>query len=98
MTSKTSSAGDRETTAGKRMTLSQVVESLLSRGGSEHSSVTLSRNAKGETQIEVVVRTGETGGVETIVAAETAAQEVYDRLRSRYPLSTGYTGASEAAK
>lgn len=81
----------------KRMSLSDVVEALLNRGGSEHSSVTLSRNSKGETQIEVVVRTGETGGVQTIADAESAAQEVYDRLRARYPMSSGYVGAGGEA-
>jgi hypothetical protein len=81
--------------APKRMSLSQVVEALLNRGGSEHSSVTISRNAKGETQLEVVVRTGETGNVQTIEDAETAAQAVYDRLRTRYPF--GGNGAPEAS-
>lgn len=69
----------------RRLTLTDVVEKLLDRGGSEHSSVTLSRNAKGETQIEVVVRTGEAGSVQTIEEAEAAAVSVYERLRDRYP-------------
>lgn len=86
---KTSSTGGGETAAPKRMSLSQVVEALLQRGGGEHSSVTISRNAKGETQLEVVVRTGETGGLETIEQAEQAAQAVYDRLRVRYPFGSG---------
>lgn len=68
-----------------RMTLSQVVEKLLERGGTEHSSVTLSRNAKGATQIEVVVRTGEGGSVTTVEEAEAVAISVYERLRGRYP-------------
>lgn len=80
----------------KRMSLSQVVEALLQRGGSEHSSVTLSRNAKGETQIEVVVRTGEAGDVTTIEEAEAAAVAVYDRLREAYTYGgdAGNGGAS----
>src|SRR5207244_12067809 len=53
-------------TPSKRMTLSQVVEALLNRGGGERSSVALSRNAKGETQIGATVRTADTGAVETI--------------------------------
>jgi hypothetical protein len=77
------------TPAPKRMSLSQVVEALLQRGGSEHSSVTLTRNAKGETQIEVVVRTGEAGDVTTIEEAEAAAIAVYDRLRERYTYGEG---------
>lgn len=89
---KPGTAGGDSAPAPKRMSLSQVVEALLQRGGGEHSSVTLSRNAKGETQLEVVVRTGETGGLETIEQAEAAAQEVYDRLRERYPFG-GDAGA-----
>ena len=69
----------------RRLTLSQIVELLLQRGGAGGSSVSLTRNAKGETQLEVVVRTGEHGDVQTIAQAEQAAQEVYDRLRLRYP-------------
>lgn len=76
-----------------RLTLSQIVEKLLARGGIEHSSVTLSRNAKGETQIEVVVRTDQPGHIETVEEAETKAAEVFDRLRGRFPLSSGYVGA-----
>jgi hypothetical protein len=70
-----------------RMTLSRVVEQLLARGGAEHSSVTLSRNAKGETQIELVVRTGERSEVETIEQAVELAEQLYDRLRERYPFA-----------
>lgn len=68
-----------------RMTLSQVVEKLLERGGSEHSSVTLSRNAKGNTQIEVIVRTGENSSVTSVEEAEAVAISVYERLTVRYP-------------
>lgn len=71
--------------AGQRMTLSRIVEQLLRRGSVEHSSVTLSRNSKGDTQIEVVVRTGDGSPVKTIDEAEAAAIAVYDRLRERYP-------------
>jgi hypothetical protein len=83
--------------APKRMSLSQVVEALLNRGGSEHSSVTISRNAKGETQLEVVVRTGETGNVQTIEEAEEAATAVYDRLREQYPYGTANGGESSSS-
>lgn len=70
--------------APKRMTLSQVVEHLLNRGSSQSSSVSLTRNAKGETQIEVVVRTDAAGEVPTIEDAEEVATAVYDRLRETY--------------
>lgn len=71
----------------RRMTLSDVVEQLLQRGTVGTSSVTLARNAKGETQLEVVVRTGDTGEVLTVQDAETVAVQVYDRLRELYPMS-----------
>jgi hypothetical protein len=83
--------------AEPRMTLSRVVELLLERRAVERSSVTLSRNAKGETQIEVVVRTGDDESlVATTEDAEAVAQRVYDRLRARYPLASGHTTAPDA--
>lgn len=90
-------AAPAEAAPAKRLTLSQIVEALLQRGGGEHSSVTLSRNAKGETQIEVAVRTGETSGLETIEQAEAAAQAVYDRLRIAYPFGGEASGSSSSS-
>lgn len=78
----------------RRMTMGQVVEALLNRGGGEHSSVTLTRNAKGETQIDVVVRTSEHGEAETVEDAEAIATATYDRLRERYPM--GGTNGGQA--
>jgi len=78
---------------GKRLTLSEIVTQLLSRSGNERSSVQLVRNAKGITQIDVTVRTGDTEGITTALEAERAAVEIYDRLRATYPLPTGYVGA-----
>lgn len=75
----------------KRMTLSEVVEQLLARSASDRSSVSLTRNAKGETQIEVVVRTSDAGEVTTTDAAAAKAVELYDNLRRKYPLASGYT-------
>src|SRR5207237_1179050 len=46
----------------RRLTQAEIVERLLhalNRGGQEHSTIELSRNAKGDTQIRVSVRTGE---------------------------------------
>jgi hypothetical protein len=79
---------------GRRMTLSNVLELLLERKGGEHSSVTLTRNAKGETQIDVCVRTAELGDVQTVDSAYDKAIELYDKARSRYPMSAGNTGGS----
>lgn len=85
---------DAERESGRRMTLSRVVEALLERREHGASSVTLSRNAKGETQIEVVVRTSESGAVKTIEQAEAAARATYDSLRRAYPLASGMTGGA----
>jgi hypothetical protein len=72
-----------------RLTLSQIVERqlhALARGGQEHSTIELVRNAKGDTQIKVSVRTGE-GDVETVDEARAKATEQYDHLRELYPMS-----------
>lgn len=71
----------------KRLSLSQIVELLLARGDGARSTVTLARNASGETQIEVTVRTGD-DGTATVEDAEGRARDVYDRLRTVYPLGT----------
>lgn len=78
----------------KRLTLSQIVEQLLARGGGERSAVTLTRNATGETQIEVKVRTGDDGDVATVEDAERKAGEVYERLQAAYPARPGHDGSS----
>lgn len=69
----------------KRLSLSEVTRLLLERGGSEHHSVTLTRNAKGETQIEVVVRASDGSPIATPGEAAAVAETVYDELRIRYP-------------
>lgn len=73
----------------RRLTQSQIVERLLhalGRGSQEHSTVKLNWNAKGDTQIEVSVRTGEKD-VETVDEARIKAEQTYDHLRERYPRS-----------
>ena len=73
----------------RRLSQSEIVERLLhalNRGGQDHSTIELSRNAKGDTQIRVSVRTGE-GDVETVEDALMKAQEQYDHLRELYPLA-----------
>lgn len=84
MPHKTAPADTPPVEAPKRMTLSQVVELLLSRGSAERSYVTISRNAKGDTQVEVKVQTGEYGDVQTVEAAEAKALEVYERLSAKF--------------
>ena len=87
-------SGARTEGAPKRLTLSEILELLLTRSASEHSSVELTRNSKGETQIAVTVRTGDAGEIQTAAQAAAEAQTIYDRLRSTYPLANGTTGAS----
>ena len=86
-------SGHRTAEAPKRLSLSEILELVLTKAGGEHSSVTLTRNAKGETQIEVTVRTGEHGSVTTAAKAAAEAQTIYDGLRAAYPLATGATVA-----
>jgi hypothetical protein len=81
----------------RRLTQAQIIGMLLTRGSREHSSVALSRNAKGETQVEVTVRTGESDEIDTVDAAAAKAAELYDQLRRRFPLSSGYVGAEGPA-
>jgi len=81
--------------SAKRLTLSDVLTMTLQRGSGNQDSVSLSRNARGETQIEVVARSREN---ETLRQVEQRARETYDRLRSTFPLSTGYVGANGDAK
>lgn len=83
------SAGDTATRP-HRLTLSELVPQLLAglqhRGG-DHSSVELTRNAKGDVQIRVSVRTGE-AGVETPEQAADRARELFDKLAGDYPLES----------
>lgn len=59
----------------------------------ETAAVTLSRNAKGETQIEVVAR-----GDRAPEHVSGSAVVEYDRLRTAYPMSSGFVGAQPPAK
>lgn len=75
----------------RRVTNAELVRGLIeavTKTGGEHSTVKLTRNAKGDTQVEVSVRTGDTPDVQTVDAAAAKAVEVYDRLRLLYPMST----------
>lgn len=89
------SAGAAAPIAATRLTLSRIVELLLAhRGGREHSSVTLTRNARGEVQIEVVVRTGDDGDIVTVDQAAAKATELFKTLRQTFPLSSGLVGGT----
>jgi hypothetical protein len=69
-----------------RLSLSEIVRLMLTRSARDYSGVTLTQNAKGETQIEVAVRTSDDMTVED---AESTAATIYDRLRERYPHENG---------
>jgi hypothetical protein len=77
----------------KRLSLSQILEHMLTRGGAERSAVTLTRNATGGTQIEVKVSTGEGGETVSVEDAERKAAEVLERLEAKYPADSGHENA-----
>lgn len=64
-----------------RLSLSDVIERLTEKGG-QASSVTLSRNAKGDVQIEVKVYTDET--IASPADAAKVAADLYDSLAKQY--------------
>ena len=76
---------------GRRVTQAELVRGLIeavTKTGGEHSTIKLTRNAKGDTQIEVSVRTGDSPEVQTVEDASAKATAVYDALRLVYPLSS----------
>ena len=85
---------DKALAPAPRLTLSRIVEMLLTRN-TDHSSVSLTRNAAGDTQIEVTVRTGD-DDTPTVEEAEAKAAAIFDRLASAYPVADGHE-ASEVA-
>lgn len=81
-------------TQGEMLTL--FVERATRSAPTEHSSVTLKTNAKGEIQIDVTVRTGETPEVATVDDAASKAKAVFDVLRAFYPLGALEPGAGSS--
>lgn len=80
----------------QRMTLTEVVRELLSaqsKHGGERSMVKLTRNARGDTQIEVAVRTGDTSGIETAADCAAEATRIYDALSMVYPMTDASKGS-----
>lgn len=86
MKAPTHVASPRPVALTQREMLSAFVEKSTRTGATEHSSVTLKTNARGEVQIDVTVRTGETPEVATVDDAAAKARVVFDLLRSMYPL------------
>lgn len=56
---------------------------------SDSASVTIARNAKGDTQLEITVRCGAT--LTSVDDAAGRAVELYDQARRRYPMANGLT-------
>lgn len=71
-----------------RLSLSEIVQLLLTKSPADHSTIRLSRNAKGDTQVDVSIRTGE-AGLETVEDARAKAEETYDHLCELYPMRSG---------
>lgn len=67
-----------------RISLSRIVELMLTRP-TDHSTISLSRNARGDTEVSVAVRAH---GELTVEGAELLAQTVYERLCQFYPVSS----------
>lgn len=75
----------------QREMLSAFVDKQTRHAPTEHSSVTLKTNARGDVQIDVTVRTGETPEVETVDDAAAKARTVFNLLRAFYPLAATTT-------
>jgi len=88
--------GLREVPPPRRLTKDEILRAHLERmvaaAGGEHSTIKLSRNAKGDTQIEVSVRTGDSEEVATVDDAAAKAKAVYDTLAAFYPIGTPDAG------
>ena len=84
--------------APRRMTLSQVVERLLERGGSQHSSIDIGLTASGKRTIGVSIRTSPDGEATTAAEAAELAQAIFDELETKYaPGTTTEAGDAGAA-
>lgn len=75
-------AVEHEAERPKRLSLSQIVELLLTRPTRDRSSVSLSRNAAGEVVIDVTAHAAEG---ETLEDAERIALAAFERMSKRYP-------------
>jgi hypothetical protein len=78
----------------KRLSLSAIIELMLTRGAGDRSAVTLTRTSSGGTAIDVKVRTGDDGELLTVEQAASKAAEVFDALTERYPESVGHENAA----
>lgn len=72
---------DTETPRPKRLSLSEILEMVLTRHSGDRSSASITRTASGEIVIDVKV------GAETVDDAGAAAEAEYERLAALYPRS-----------
>lgn len=73
----------------KRISTSDVLDAFLDRmrnDGGTGATVKLTRNAKGDVQIEVSVRTGDTPEITSAEDAAAKARSLYDGLAAIYPM------------
>jgi len=70
----------------RRVTQGEIIMALLERGSSQSSSVTIARNAKGDVQFEVVIRTDPDHGIATPDEAKAIAETIADELTTKYPI------------
>lgn len=78
---------DSEPAKRRRLTKDDVLAAhlaSLTKPSLEHHSVTLKSNAKGETQVEVTVRTDPTVGLETPAQAFAEASRLYVQARQTF--------------
>lgn len=77
---------------GRRITQTEVLRALLEAQqsrGQVHSSVSISRNARGGKQWEIVVRAGESADVQTAADCARVAEEIDTALTAVYGNSDG---------
>jgi hypothetical protein len=83
---------DEPATKPRRVTQGEIIMALLERGSAQSSSVTIARNAKGDIQYEVVIRTDPDHGIASPGEAKAIAETIADELAAKYPI-----GGSNAA-
>lgn len=72
---------DTEVTRPKRLSLSEILEMVLTRHAGERSSVSITRTASGEVSLDVKV------SAENVEDAGATAEAEYERLAALYPRS-----------
>lgn len=82
------SAHDPERPLRQRDVLRSLLAANENRGGTS-SSITISRNAKGDAQFEVTVRSGDSPEIQTAADAHAEAVRIFDALSLTYKRAHG---------